>query len=133
MQRYLRGTAQTVAIAFAVLAGVGIAAAQMSPSSNTMSPSGSTTTKQNRSLQLTAAQKSAIYRAVSAEKPKAQASANFHAAIGQPVPAAVELHALPDAAVAEAPAARPYMFTFARNEVLLVDPTTKNIVEIIKQ
>lgn len=133
MQRYLRGTARTTAVAFAVLAGVGIAAAQMSPPGGAMSPSGSTTTKQNRSLQLTAAQKSAIYRAVSAEKPKAQASANFRASIGQPVPAAVELHALPDAAVAEAPAARPYMFTFAQNDVLLVDPTTKNVVDIIKR
>jgi hypothetical protein len=104
-------------VVFALCTGIAAAAAQ---------------TPQHSELRLTTAQKSAIYRAVDKEKAKVKAPPNVKASVGEQVPPSIELHMLPDDAVADAPAAKIYRYTLFRNEVLLVDPTTMRVVDVIR-
>lgn len=89
-------------------------------------------TQQDSELRLTTAQKSAIYRAVDKEKAKVKAPPNVKASVGEQVPPSIELHMLPDDAVADAPAVKIYRYTLIRNEVVLVDPTTMRVVDVIR-
>jgi hypothetical protein len=56
----------------------------------------------------------------------------FHVTVGAPVPPTIELYPLPEGVLAEAPAARPYRYTMIANEVVLVDPATMRVVDVIK-
>ncbi len=124
-------------VALALIGGIGIAAAQ-SPSSTppggTMGGNMSQSTSTQQKLQLSAAQKTAIFKAVSQDKTKlGPTAANFHPSIGAKVPSSIALYALPDNAVAGAPAAKSLKYTMAQNQVVLVNPTTLEIVDIIRQ
>lgn len=79
---------------------------------------------------LTAAQKAAIFRSVTVNAKIKQAE-NFRAAVGARVPLAIELHSLPEGTLAVAPATRPYRYTIVANRVVLVDPGTRRVVEVI--
>jgi hypothetical protein len=81
---------------------------------------------------LTAAQKAAIFSSVTLDKSKINAGENFEVTVGDPIPPTVELHPLPAGALAEAPAARPYRYTVVVDQVVLVDPATMRIVDVIK-
>ena len=82
---------------------------------------------------LTAAQKAAIFSSVTLDKSKAKASEDFKVLVGEQVPPTVTLHPLPAGALAEVPAARPYRYTLiADDQVVLVDPATMRVVDVIK-
>jgi hypothetical protein len=82
---------------------------------------------------LTAAQKAAIFSSVTIDKSKAKASEDFKLSVGEQVPPTVALHPLPAGALAEVPTARPYRYTLvADDQVVLVDPATMRVVEVIK-
>jgi hypothetical protein len=81
---------------------------------------------------LTAAQKAAIFSSVTLDKSKINRRENFQVAVGDAIPPTVDLHPLPAGALAEAPAARPYRYTVVADQVVLVDPTTMRIVDVIK-
>ena len=119
--------------ALAILGAVSVAAAQ-APSTP---PAGAAGTSQIASpspkVQLSAAQKAAIYKAVSKDKSKSAAPTNFQASIGAKVPASIELHALPAEAVATAQAASSYRYTMVNNQVVLIDPLNMEVVDIIRQ
>ena len=83
--------------------------------------------------QLSAAQKTAIFTAVSKDKSKSSTQANFQASIGEKVPSSVELHTLPPDALANAQLASSYRYTMANHQVVLVDPLTMQVVDIIRQ
>ena len=122
------------AIALALLGSAGIAAAQTSP----MPPAGSapaatSSAAQSGALQLSAQQKSSIFKIVTMEKVKSPPPANLQLSVGAQVPASIELYPLPANIVSEVPAAKPYKYTVAQNQVVLVDPTNMRVVEIIKQ
>jgi hypothetical protein len=53
--------------------------------------------------------------------------------VGAPVPATVELHAFPDEVYVEVPTLRRYRYLYVNNQVVLVDPQTSEIVEIIRE
>jgi len=127
--RILSGTAALV-----LLTSVGIAAAQNSPMAPTgSSPGASSTSSQNGALQLSAAQKTAIFQSVTKEKIKSPPPANLQLSVGAQIPASVELYPLPANVAAQIPAAKPYKYTVAQNQVVLVDPTNMKVVDIIKQ
>ena len=81
---------------------------------------------------LTAAQKAAIFSSVTLDRSKVKTVENFRVAVGAKVPPAIELYPLPEGALAEAPAARPYKYTMVANQVVLVDPATMLVVDVIK-
>jgi hypothetical protein len=53
--------------------------------------------------------------------------------VGARVPATVELHTFPDEVYAEVPAIRRYRYLYVDSQVVLVDPDTSEIVEIIRE
>jgi hypothetical protein len=79
---------------------------------------------------LTAAQRRAIYTAVSHDKSK-MAKTPFAAAVGASVPPMIELYPLPDQVLAQNRAANFYEYTLVRDKVVLVDPTKMRVVEVI--
>jgi hypothetical protein len=66
-----------------------------------------------------------------AEKSESKVNENLNVTVGQPVPT-VELHQLPPDALGEMPIARPYRYTVLAGQVVLVDPATMRVVDIIK-
>jgi len=117
------------AFAVALLASAGIAAAQTAPAS----PPPKAGANQMDSVQLSAQQKTQIFQTVTKEKVKSPPPANLQLSVGSQVPASVELYPLPANVVSAVPAAKQYKYTVAQNQVVLVDPATMRIVDVIKQ
>jgi len=84
----------------------------------------------SQNLELTAAQRSAIYAAVSKDRSKISPQ-RFPAVIGADVPPMINLYALPDDIVAGIPAAELYECTMVEDKVVLVDPTRMRVVDTI--
>lgn len=82
-------------------------------------------------VELSPAQRTVIYRNVIRERPVAVAP-QVELRVGAPVPAAVELQTFPDDVYVEVPTLRRYRYFHVHNQVVLVDPTTSEIVEIIR-
>jgi hypothetical protein len=81
-------------------------------------------------LELTAAQRSAIYATVSKDRSKVSPQ-RFPAVIGAEVPPMINLYALPDDIVSGNPAAKLYQCTVVEDKVVLVDPTRMRVVDTI--
>ena len=117
--------------------GIGLAAAQGGPAGG--QPGGQTPQTINSSssstshINLSPAQKTAILGAVRQEGAKITPSTNLVATVGATVPTSIELHALPNSAVATAPEARNFKYTMVQNQLVLVDPTTMKVVDVIQQ
>jgi hypothetical protein len=84
-------------------------------------------------LQLTPAQKTAILDAVRQDGKKAETQTNFVVSIGAPVPPQLELYVLPDRALSTVPTAKTVKYTMVQNQIVLVDPTTMRVVDVIPQ
>jgi hypothetical protein len=84
----------------------------------------------SQKLELTAAQRSAIYAVVSKDRSKVSPQ-RFPAVIGAEVPPMINLYALPDDIVAGIPAAKLYQCTMVEDKVVLVDPTRMRVVDTI--
>jgi hypothetical protein len=81
-------------------------------------------------LQLTPAQRSAIYQAVQKDRSKVSPS-HFATNVGAEVPPMIELYALPDEIVANNPVTKFYKFTRVEDQVVLVDPTKMQVIAVI--
>ena len=81
-------------------------------------------------LQLTPEQKTVIYDGATGRW-KGQAPGNVRD--GQRGGAPATEHFLPDSALATAPEAKAIKYTVAQNRVVLVDPTTMRVVDVISQ
>ena len=84
-------------------------------------------------FQLTLEQKAVIYDTVRPADGRVKAPGNVPATVGAEVPPATELYFLPDGALAVAPEAKAVKYTVAQNRVVLVDPTTMRVVDVISQ
>jgi hypothetical protein len=84
----------------------------------------------NQDLDLTRAQKDALYDAVIKDKSKTS-PVSFPAQIGSEVPPTIELYQLPDEAVPDNPAAKLYKYTLIKDQVIVVDPTKMRVVDVI--
>lgn len=82
-------------------------------------------------VQLSPEQKSAILAAIRQKGSTVAPSLTFRAAVGELVPPSIELYPLPDSAMAQAPAAKNLKYTMIENQVVLVDPLTMRVVDII--
>ena len=81
-------------------------------------------------LELTPAQRSAIYQEVHKDKSKV-APSRFSTQVGADVPPMIELYALPDDVVANNPDTKLYKFTRVDDQVVLVDPTKMRVIAVI--
>jgi hypothetical protein len=102
------------ALAAAILAGTaGLAAAQTAV------------------IDLSPDQRTTVYRSISRERIQVAPPADFRARVGVEVPDTVELYPLPE--TIEVPAIRRYRYTVIDNQVVLVDPGTHRVIEIIRE
>jgi len=106
--RLLYGT-----IVLALACGIGTSAAQVAQ------------------IQLDAKQKAAIITAVRDDR-IAPPGHSFNISVGAQVPPSIELSYLPIAALSQAPEAQALKYTMVQNQVVLVDPMTMRIVEVIR-
>jgi hypothetical protein len=103
---------RSAAVALAVVGSVGLAGAAQ--------------------LNLTAAQKQAIFQSVMKEKGQA-APSGFRAQVGAKAPQSLSLHRLPRNAASQVPAAKRYEYAKLQNhnEVLLINPKDRQVAEVI--
>jgi len=120
-----RLTAIALVCAATVLVGVDVTGAQAGDIDEVVSPNGVAP-----KLELTAAQRSAIYQAVSQDKGKV-ATSRFSTTVGGEVPPMIELYMLPDDILANNPVTKLYKFTRVEDRVVLVDPTNMRVVAVI--
>jgi Protein of unknown function (DUF1236) len=129
MKPYLRFGA----LAFALALGVDLAAAQTRAPDGLPPPVGAVTPANPAQLQLTPAQKTAILNAVREKSANVRPSTTgFSVAVGEMVPPSIELYLLPDNALAEVPEAKAVKYTVVQNQVVLVDPTTMRIIDVLR-
>ena len=81
-------------------------------------------------LELTPAQRSAIYQEVHKDTSKV-APSRFATYVEAHVPPTIELYSLPDDIQANSPETKFYKFTGVDDEVVLVDPTKMRIIAVI--
>lgn len=116
------------ALALVLLGGLALPAAPQTVPSH---PGTETNPAAVPNLKLTAPQKQTIYLSISNQKQKETAPPTFRAAVGAVVPTTVETQPLPKTIVELVPALKDFEYAMVANQVLLVDPKNKQVVEII--
>jgi hypothetical protein len=101
--------------------------------SGTQTPATTGTAATNDYLNLTSAQRQEIWQSVSKQAAKEAPPAGFTAKVGEAVPSAVKLQPLPSSVSSQVPAVKPFEYAMLQNQVLIVDPSSKKIVDIITQ
>ncbi len=82
-------------------------------------------------LELTDAQKHTIYISVTNQNIRNAAPPDFQPAVGATVPQSVELEDMPRSIVELAPAAKGFQIARIINQVVIVEPQSRRIVEVI--
>jgi hypothetical protein len=90
-------------------------------------------TEPSTTLHLTPQQRTEIYQAVAKNKLRTPPPANTPVTVGAQIPPVTELYALPESVTADVPSAKFYRYTVADNRVLIVDPTTLKVIDVINQ
>jgi Protein of unknown function (DUF1236) len=117
----------SVALAAGILAaGVSVAAAAPAPANAHMAPPVKNT------LTLTKQQRKMAWRDLSNQRIKQTAPASSFLTVGQRVPSTTTLRPVTAKAAQDVPALKPYDFTMAKGELVIVNPSTKKIVEVIR-
>jgi hypothetical protein len=83
-------------------------------------------------VELSPAQRTVIRRQVVRERRVVAPPPQVELRVGAPIPQAVELYALPDDVYVEVPSVKRYRYFQVHDQVVLVDPDTSEIVEIIR-
>jgi hypothetical protein len=86
----------------------------------------------NDHLALTSAQRHDLWQGLSKQE-KESAPAGFAAKVGQAVPSSVKLQSLPTNLSSQIPAVKSYDYAMLQSELLIVDPASKNVVDIITE
>jgi hypothetical protein len=108
-----------------------MASAQVRPDAQTIEHGPATKERVHVQLKLTDAQRQLIADAVRKDNKTVNPPPSFVVSVGAPVPPAIELYMLPDGALAQVPAAKDVKYTVVQNQLVLVDPTTMRVVEVI--
>ncbi len=119
-------------LALSLVLGAGIATAQTRPPDGLQPPVGAVNPANPAQLQLTPAQKTAILNAVREKSANVRPSISFSVAVGEMVPPSIELYLLPDNALSQVPEAKAVKYTVVQNQVVLVDPTTMRIIDVLR-
>ena len=139
MDKSVRRCGSVAAVLLATAMAVGPAAAQGgtgnagrdSPSKE--SPATATDAPRDvPSLELSQSQREAIYQSISSRQAKKDtAPVGFRAAIGAHVPDSIKLEPLPKVIVELVPRTADYEYAFVANQVLIVEPRSRTVVEVI--
>jgi hypothetical protein len=83
-------------------------------------------------VELSPEQRTIIQRRVVRERRVVAPPPQLELRVGAPIPQTVELYPLPEEVYVEVPTVKRYRYFQVHNEVVLVDPETSEIVEIIR-
>ena len=95
-------------------------------------PAATSSTGSTDRLRLTSAQRKQIWQSLSGQT-KETPPAGFTPTVGETLPAAVHLQPLPSNVTNSVPSVKSYDFAMVQNGVLIVDPTSKKIVDIVSE
>jgi hypothetical protein len=116
-----------------LLALVATGGAQAPPRDAGTGPAPSDSAATTRALELTPAERLAIYQSVTQAKKNNAAPIGFRATVGAHVPDSVELAPLSDTLAKLVPRARDFSIGMVEKEVILVDPGTRQVVAVVTQ
>ena len=119
--------------AFLLLAVSAVAGAQAPPKDAGMGPAPSDSATPGRALELTPAERLAIYQSVTQTHKNNAAPIGFRATVGAHVPDSVELKPLSDTLAKLVPQARAFSIGMIEKEVILVDPGTRQVIAVVTQ
>ncbi len=88
---------------------------------------------QEAGIKLSDAQKGVIYETVKSEGVKSASGDDLRLSVGAPVPSSVQLYKLPDDALANIPVMRAYQYAVLAEDVLIVDPNDRRVVDVIRK
>lgn len=80
---------------------------------------------------LTGAQHQEIWQGVSKQAVKESWPTGFKAMIGEVVPSSIKLQPAPKSVSNQVPAVKSYDFAILGNQVLIVDPSSKKVIDIV--
>ena len=86
-----------------------------------------------RALELTPAQRLAVYQSITQTHKNNAAPIGFRATVGAHVPDSVELKPLSDTLAKLVPQARDFSIGMVEKEVILVDPASRQVVAVVTQ
>jgi Protein of unknown function (DUF1236) len=86
-----------------------------------------------RALELTPAQRLAVYQSITQTHKNNAAPVGFRATVGAHVPDSVELKPLSDTLAKLVPQARDFSIGMVEKEVILVDPASRQVVAVVTQ
>jgi hypothetical protein len=112
------------------------AVTEMSGGQRSSATHGNTTTGSataNDHLNLTATQRHELWQSLSKQAAKESAPAGFTAKVGEAVPSLIKLQSLHSNLSSQIPAVKSYAYALLQDELLIVDPSSKKIVDIITQ
>jgi hypothetical protein len=81
-------------------------------------------------IEITPEQEASVYAVITKEKLPTPPSADVKVSIGAVLPETVELYEVPT--TVEVPEVRKYRYTVVKEHVVLVDPTSRKVVKIIR-
>jgi hypothetical protein len=119
--------------AILLLALVATAGAQAPPrdAGTGAAPADNATTA--RALELTPAERLAIYQSVTQTKKNNAAPLGFRVTVGAHVPESIQLEPLSDTLAKLVPRARDFSIGMVEKQVILVDPGTRQVVAVVTQ
>jgi hypothetical protein len=117
----------------ALLALTAAAGAQAPPHDAGVGPAPLERGAATRSIELTPAERLAIYQSITQTHRNNAAPIGFRATVGARVPESVELAPLSDTLARLVPQARDVSIGMVEKEVILVDPGTRQVVAVVTQ
>jgi hypothetical protein len=85
-----------------------------------------------REVELSPAQRTIIYERVTRQAPAVVMEPGVELRVGARIPRSVRVYEVPDTVVTEVPAIRRYRYMHVNDQLVLVDPETSEVVEIIR-
>jgi Protein of unknown function (DUF1236) len=114
-----------IVVPLALLGTVTVAQAQSTTTTTT-------TIEKTGPTKLTPQQRTVIYRTVTRER-RVVPPPNVQVSVGAAVPPTIVLAPLPESVYVDVPAARALKYFYINEQLVLVDPATSQVVEIIDQ
>ena len=130
---YVRALATNLLSTMLLVALIATAGAQAPPREVGTGPTPSDRATAARALELTAAERLAVYQSVTQTKKNNAAPVGFRATVGAHVPDTVQLEPLSETLAKLIPRARDFSIGMVEKEVILVDPGSRQVVAVVTQ
>jgi hypothetical protein len=123
---------QLIALAAAVALASGAGAASAAGQHATSNDSASMQTTPMDNLALTRSERRIVWRDISRQANKETAPSNFTAKVGATVPDDLSIRPMPTHVGSRVPALKAYDYALLPKELLIVNPTDKKVVNVIR-